>query len=176
MVLTASCLPQSLKVMITKKTLTPEKALYRAATLCSKCEQAEHDIRIKLKSWGISADESDTIIQRLIDEKYIDEERFALAFTRDKSRFDGWGRVKITYQLRLKHISQKAIDHAIAEIDEEAYTQSLRHILQAKMRTLKGKEPLQAKASLLRFALSRGFETDLIYRLLPEFIDYNDED
>ena len=161
--------------MITKKPLSPENALYRAAALCSKCEQAEYDIRTKLKSWGVSADDSDTIIQRLIDEKYIDEERFALAFTRDKFRFGGWGRIKITYQLRLKHISQHAIDNAIADIDEDAYVQSLEHILHSKMRTLKGKEPLQAKASLLRFATSRGFEPALIYRLLPKFVDCDDE-
>lgn len=161
--------------MISKKPLSPENALYRAAALCSKCEQAEHDIRTKLKSWGISADDSDTIIQRLINEKYIDEERFALAFTRDKFRFDGWGRIKIAYHLQMKHISQHVIDNVITDIDEDSYVQSLEHILRAKMHVLKGKEPLQARASLIRFAISRGFESSLIYRLLPKFTDCDDE-
>lgn len=156
--------------------MSKENALYRVAALCSKCEQAEHDIRTKLKSWGISSYDIDTIIQRLIDEKYIDEERFAIAFTRDKFRFNGWGRLKIAYHLRLKHISQQAVDNAIADIEEEAYIQSLELILSSKLRTLKNKEPLQVKASLLRFASSRGFEPALICRLIPKFIDYHDED
>lgn len=174
--MTALFLHQNHIKMITKKTLSTENALYRAAALCSKCEQAEHDIRIKLKSWGISPYDTDKIIQRLIDEKYIDEERYALAFTRDKFRFNGWGRIKIAYNLRLKHISQQAIDNAIAEIEEEDYIQSLEHILLSKLSTLKNKEPLQLKASLLRFASSRGFEPALICRLIPEFIDYHNED
>lgn len=161
--------------MITKKAISPENALSRAAALCSRCEQAEYDIRAKLKTWGITPGDADRIIQRLIDERYIDEQRFALAFTRDKFRFDGWGRKKIAYQLRLKQISPDVIDTALAEIDNDTYIESLEHILHAKMRTLKGKEPLQAKASLLRFASSRGFEPELIFRVLPKFINCDDE-
>lgn len=161
--------------MTAKKPISPENALSRASALCSRCEQAEGDIRNKLKTWGISQHDSDNIINRLFEEKYLDEQRFATAFTRDKFQFDGWGRIKIAYQLKCKLISSEAIENAIAEIDEDEYIQSLKRILSVKMRTLKGKEPLQVKASLLRFALSRGFEPNLIYRMLPEFINCDDE-
>ena len=85
--------------MITRKTLSPENALVRMAALCSKCEQTEYDIRLKLKSWGISQNDIDTIINRLLQEKFIDEQRYATAFTRDKFHFAGWGKIKITFQI-----------------------------------------------------------------------------
>ena len=161
--------------MPTKKPLSPENALSRAAMLCSRCEQAEYDIRNKLKSWGIADPDIETIINRLINEKYLNEERYALAFTRDKFRFEGWGRIKIAYHLKCKHFSQDVIDIALSEIDEGEYIRSLEHILQVKMRSLRGKEPIQAKASLLRFASSRGFEPNLIYQALSKLINCDDD-
>lgn len=161
--------------MNAKRPISPQNALARAAALCSKCEQAESDIRKKLHDWGINREDADTIIDTLIGEHYLDEQRFAIAYTRDKFRFDGWGRVKIAYQLRLKQVSQSIIDTAFAEIDDDEYEQSLRKLLSSKLRSLKGKEPIQIKASLLRFASSRGFEPGLIYRLLPEFTDCDED-
>lgn len=161
--------------MKTKHPISPQNALTRAAALCSKCEQAESDIRKKLHDWGISPDDADTIIDTLTAERYLDEQRFATAYTRDKFRFDGWGRVKIAYNLRMKQIGSQVIDNALAEIDDEDYEQSLRRLLASKLRTLRGKEPIQIKASLLRFAASRGFEQGLIYRLLPEYTDCDED-
>lgn len=158
-----------------KQPLSPEKALYRAAALCSKCEQAESDIRAKLKTWGVSSSDCDSIIQSLLNENYINNERFARAFARDKFRFEGWGRIKIAYQLKLKQIPASTIEEAIAGIDEDEYMQSLEHILEVKARALKGKNDLQAKASLFRFAASRGFEPNLIYRLLPKYVSCNED-
>ena len=166
---------QNPKIMPIKKPISPENALSRAAMLCSRCEQAEYDIRNKLKSWGITDSDIENIINRLISENYLNEERFAIAFTRDKFRFEGWGRIKIAYHLKCKHVTQHVIDAALSEIDKNEYIQSLEHILQVKMRSLKGKEPILAKASLLRFASSRGFEPNLIYRVLPKFVNCDDE-
>lgn len=161
--------------MPSKKPLSPENALARAAMLCSRCEQAEFDIRNKLKTWGISSGDIETIIDRLTREKYLDEERYAIAFTRDKFRFERWGRIKIAYHLKCKLISQHIIDKALSEIHETLYTQSLEHLLSQKARSLKGKEPIQIKASLLRFASSKGFEPELIYRLLPKFVNCEED-
>ena len=161
--------------MKTKKPLTVENALARAAALCSRCEQAESDIRHKLSSWGINPSDADAIIDRLTDNRFLDEQRFASAFTRDKFRFEGWGRIKIAYQLRMKHISSESIDNALELIDEDEYIDTLKRILNSKMRSLASKEPLQAKASLVRFASSRGFEPNLIYKHLPQFPDCDDD-
>lgn len=175
MVSTALSLPSKMKIMNAKRPISPENAFARAAALCSKCEQAESDIRKKLKDWGIASHDAEYIIERLTDEKYLDEQRFATAFTRDKFRFDKWGRTKITYSLKLKQISPQAIEQALDEIDEDDYLITLQHILSTKAKTLKGKEPLQMKASLLRFAASRGFEPSLIYPLLPEYADCDED-
>lgn len=158
-----------------KQPITPENALSRAAALCSRCEQAEWDIRKKLKDWSIPQDKADAIIDRLIDEKYLDEQRYATAFARDKFRFDGWGRIKIAFTLKNKHISASAIENALATIDEDDYLQSLKNALSAKLRTIKGKDNIHTKAALVRFAASRGYEPNLIYSVLPQIIHCDEE-
>lgn len=154
--------------MNNKKKLSPENALSRAAMLCSRCEQAEFDIRNKLKTWGVDKFHTEEIINRLIDEKYLDNQRYAKAFARDKFRFDGWGMMKIAFNLRRKDFPQHVIDLALDEIDTEEYEQMLYRILNQKLHSLKGKEPLLIKAGLVRFAASRGFEPDLIYRMISK--------
>ena len=158
-----------------KKPLSPENALARVAALCSRCEQAESDIRRKLLSWGLSVADADAIIDRLINDRFLDSLRYASAFVRDKFRFEGWGRIKIAYQLKMKSIPPHIISEALSLIDEDEYIASLTRILQVKKRSLASKEPLQAKASLLRFAASRGFEPELIYKHLPSFSSLDDE-
>ena len=161
--------------MTPKKPLTPENALARAAALCSRSEHAEYDIRRKLNEWGITFASANDIIYRLISEKYIDEQRYATAFVRDKYRFDGWGRMKIVFALKSKHISDDAIENALTEIDEEEYAQALEKALRSKLRSLSGKSDLQKKASLVRFAASRGYEASLTYRIMPQIIECDED-
>lgn len=149
--------------------ITPEQALARLAALCSRGEQAESDIRNKLQRWGIDPAEADRIIQRLKDNNFLNEERYAHAFVRDKARFNGWGRVKIAHALRQKQVSSSVILQALdEELDAESSRNTLMHLLQGKARTLTGHEPRLARAALLRFAASRGFEADLCYRCVDE--------
>ncbi len=146
-----------------KKPITPENAYLRLATLCARSEQAEGDLRKKLHDWGIAESDSNNIIARLKQERYLDNERYARAYCRDKLRFNGWGRIKIAFMLRSKGIEQEYIDAALAEIDEEQYAAILDNALEAKAKTLTGREPKQFTASLLRFASSRGFEPSVIF-------------
>lgn len=149
--------------------ITPEQALTRLAALCSRGEQAESDLRNKLQQWGIATVEVERIIQRLKDNNFLNEERYAHAFVRDKARFNGWGRVKIAHALRQKQVSSSVIQQALdEELDAESSRSTLLHLLQGKARTLTGREPRQARAALLRFAASRGFEADLCYRCVDE--------
>lgn len=148
---------------------TPAQALSALAALCSRGEQAESDLREKLRKWEIVPAEAERIIQRLKDENFLSEERYARAFVRDKFRFNGWGRIKIAHALRQKRVDSQWIDRAIdEEIDAEAYHDALVHLMQGKLRTLSTREPRAARAALLRFAASRGFESDLCYRCLDE--------
>ncbi len=121
------------------------------------------DLRRKLHDWGASPGDADAIIARLKRERYLDNERYARAYCRDKLRFNGWGRIKIAFMLRGKGVEQEYIDAALAEIDEEQYVAILDDALAAKAKTLSGKPDEQLRASLLRFASSRGFEPRLIF-------------
>ena len=145
------------------KPITPDNAFLRLATLCARSEQAEGDLRKKLHDWGLSPSDADAVIARLKQERYLDNERYARAYCRDKLRFNGWGRIKIAFMLRSKGVEQEYIDAAIAEIDEEQYAAILDDALAAKAKTLGGKSDEQVRASLLRFASSRGFEPNIIF-------------
>lgn len=159
-----------------RKPITPDNAYLRLATLCARCEQAEGDLRKKLREWGIASSDTDAIITRLKQERYLDNERYARAYCRDKLRFNGWGRIKIAFMLKGKGIEQEFIDAALAQIDEEQYVNILNEALEAKARSLKDKEPQQARASLLRFAASRGFESNLIFPAVSRLTPYNNDD
>jgi regulatory protein len=146
-----------------------KQALSRAMALCSQKEYNESEIRGKLKFWGVEHDDIDDIIGELIREKFIDDLRFAIAFARDKTRLNHWGRVKIRYMLSMERIRHTVIDQALAEIDEEAYHETLRELLEKKSRELKGESnPYTKKQKLVKFAQGRGFEVDLVLSVLKE--------
>ena len=133
----------------------------RAAALCARSEQAPGDIREKLVKWGLSPGEAGQVLARLIEQGYIDERRYARAFVNDRFRFNGWGRIKIAHQLRLKGISSDLIDEAMTVIDEEQYRERLLELLRAKWRDVSNREPRAAWAAMMRFAASRGFEAGI---------------
>lgn len=161
---------------MSRKPITPDNAFLRLATLCARSEQAEGDLRKKLHDWAIAPCDIDAIIHRLKQERYLDNERYARAYCRDKLRFNGWGRIKIAFMLKGKGIEQEIIDNAIAEIDEEQYLTILNDTLATKAKALGDKTPEQARAALLRFAASRGFESSLFFPAVSQLITQADED
>ncbi len=152
------------------KILTPPEALHRAAALCSSAEHCTADIREKLARWGVTEADSRTIIDRLVQERFIDEQRYAVAFVKDKFRFSGWGRIKMRYALQQKHIDGSDIGHALATFDEEQYNDRLLELLQAKSRSIRDDDPEARRAKLFRFATSRGFESALIFNALKQVV------
>ncbi len=149
-----------------KKELSPEEALYRAAALCSTAEKCKSEIEEKLSRWGISATETRRIVERLEQEKYIDESRYCRSFVNDKIRFDHWGRMKIIAALRQKRIENEHIQAALSQIDEDSYRALLQELLTKKQRSLGDEESPANRAKLVRFAVSRGFEPGLVFTLL----------
>lgn len=143
-------------------------AYQNAAALCSRGEKCSSEILDKLKIWGLSEDESAPVIEKLVNEKYIDEERFACAYIKDKFRFNNWGRQKIAYLLRAKNISEEIIQTAFEEIDDSQYSDKLKTILEDKARSVKAKDAFEKRNKLMRFALGRGFESGEIYKALKE--------
>lgn len=149
-------------------TIQENKALEKARLICSQREQCSHDILKKLKQWGISDETSGRIISVLEKEKFIDHERYCQSFVGDKLRINKWGKKKIEYALRLKNIPPDQIESALEKIDKEEYIDILSNELRKKRKGLKAKNQFDLKGKLFRFAQSKGFENDLIYRTIEE--------
>jgi len=140
----------------------------KAAFLCSRSEKCTSEILDKLKLWGLSSDDSELVIEKLKVEKYLDDERFARAYVKDKFRFNHWGKQKIAHMLRSKNISSDILELAFEEIEEEGYSEELRKLLTDKLRSTKGKDKFDLRNKLMRFAMGRGFESSQIYAILKE--------
>ena len=150
------------------RVLNFEQGLQRAAGLCCQSEHCVADITEKLLRWGVSREDSDRIIDRLIDEKYIDESRYALAYVRDKVRFSHWGRVKIKSMLRMLRVSEQDISNAFDSFDEDEYLGVLEGVIESKRNTLPEAESYASRVKLIRFALQRGFEMHEIAKFISE--------
>lgn len=151
--------------------MDPQKVADRMRGLCSRREYCRQDIMKKvLAALGGDADEAGRIMDRLVEEKYIDDLRYASAFARDKSSIAGWGATKIRYMLAAKGIDRETIAAALQEVDEGKASDRLEKLLSAKVRSLK--DDPQCRMKLLRFALGRGYQYDeaaeVIGRLLNE--------
>lgn len=154
-----------------EKIMDPQKVADRMRGLCSRREYCRQDIMKKvLAALGGDADEAGRIMDRLVEEKYIDDMRYASAFARDKSSIAGWGATKIRYMLAAKGIDRETIAAALQEVDEGKASDRLEKLLSAKVRSLK--DDPQCRMKLLRFALGRGYQYDeaaeVIGRLLNE--------
>jgi regulatory protein len=147
---------------------TYEKALQRAAGLCSRQEQCTSHIREKLRSWNVTEEDEGKIILKLTEEKFLDDARYAGFYVKDKFKLNRWGRIRITHMLRQKRIEEEFIGNALLQIDEEEWFQTCLELVQSKFSKLKEEDPFKRKGKLLRFAASRGFEPALIYRALEE--------
>jgi regulatory protein len=143
-------------------------ALSKAMTLCAGREMCYSDIRQKIISWGIRDESIDKILNLLTESKFIDEERYAVAFSKDKFRYNKWGRLKIGSGLRMKKIPDEIIRKALDSINETEYIELLRILIEKQRRSVKAKNEYELKGKLLRYGLSKGFESHLLYNLLNE--------
>lgn len=137
------------------------RCLSRLQKLCSKAEYCEADIyRKALKDLEGDADAARKVLEALISEKYVDNARYASAFAREKAAIQGWGPVKIRFQLKAKGVEEGTIRAALEEIDRGKQADKLNKLLQAKARSLAG-DP-QFRLKLLRFGLTRGYDYDAV--------------
>lgn len=150
----------------TPKVIAPEKALIRCEELCARAERCEHELREKMRAWRIDPRDIEAIINSLTTRRFLDDSRFARAFVRDKYRFARWGRRRIAMALRQKRIDSDVIDEALEEINQDEYTAVLRSLLKAKAAHMERPLSYEDRMKLLRFAVARGFETQLVSSLL----------
>ena len=119
-----------------------------------------------MNTWKVSSDDAEQIINLLVKEKFLDEQRYATFYVRDKFRFNGWGKIKLTVMLGQKKIPKPIIEEALNQIDPELYKQTCERLISAKAATLKESNQFKRKGKLFRYAAQRGFESDLIHQIL----------
>jgi regulatory protein len=145
-----------------KKTLTTEQALQKLRHYCGYQERCHSEVREKLYSLGVFKKEHDAIIATLIEDGYLNEERFAIAFAGGKFRVKQWGRVKIKYELKQKQVSEYSIKKALQQIREDEYYEVLKKLADEKYASLRDEQYLVRKKKTIDYLLQRGFEMELV--------------
>lgn len=140
--------------------------LSKGSAYCSKSEKCISETKTYLLKFSDNESLIEEVIKILVSENYIDEQRYANAFSNDKFKFSGWGKVKISYMLKQKNISSEKIANSLDFIDDDKYFESVKTLLSKKAKTLKNKDSEQLKISLIRFATGRGFAYDIVYKAI----------
>ena len=154
-----------------KKDMTEQEAYLQLAALCAQAEHCQQEMRDKMRRWELDETVQNRIIDRLIKERYVDDERYARAFVKDKIRYNKWGRRKVQQGLWQKRIDADIQQRVLDEIDEKEYLDILRPLLRQKRKSIRAASDYELNQKLARFALSRGFTFDLIRQCL----DVDDE-
>lgn len=149
-----------------KHSYTEQEAYQKLSALCAMSEQCCYDVMKKMKRWEVAEEVAERIVAKLVKEKFIDEERFARAFVRDKFRYNHWGRVRIEQELKMRKIAAKHIEAGLEELKEEDNMDVLRQLLEKKRPSVKGKNEYEIKGKLIRFALGKGFAMDDIMKVV----------
>ena len=145
---------------------TPEQALIKIRDWCAYQERCQQETRDKLYDYGLKTDDVENIIAQLVNENFVNEERFAIAFAGGKFRIKKWGKVKIKQELKAKRVSDYCIKKGLAVIDNTDYINTLKKVLALKAKSITEKNFLKKKQKLVRYALSKGYEQDLIFDIL----------
>ena len=160
------------------KEMSEQEVLLRLTSLCSTAEHCSHEMLEKMRRWEIDEDTQARIMEYLVKEKYIDDERYARFFAKDKIRYNKWGRRKVEQAMWQKHIDTDIQQRVLDEIDDDEYLLILRPLLKSKRRTVKAANNYEMNMKLIRFAMGRGFTMDIIRQCLDndEFDEISDED
>lgn len=154
--------------MRTIKVVTPEMALDRLERMCVKAEHCTWEMRSKMRQWRIDDSDAEKIIESLVGRRFVDDARFARSFVHDKFSFSGWGRRRILLELRQRRIPADAIAEAMECIDPADYEALALRQIRRKVATLPQPLDYDSRVKVFRFAVSRGFEPDLVSQLLSK--------
>lgn len=153
----------------TKKITDPKVALTKAESWCAYQERCQQEVRDKLYSWGLWPDAIENIIAELISRDFVNEERFAVAYAGGKFRIKKWGKQKIKMELKKRRIPDSIIQKAMKEIGADDYEEALENTLEKKWRTEKEKDPWKKKMKVMRYMMSKGFETDAVKTAITKY-------
>jgi len=146
-------------------------AIERIKNYCALQDRCQWDVLEKMREWGLQQATKDHILEILINDKYVDEERYAESFCRGKFRIKNWGKRKITNELKRKQISIICINIGLQEIDDNDYNQVLEKLFHKKNAILKDKNHFIRKTKIANFLIQRGFESNLVWDKIRELSD-----
>lgn len=153
------------------KITEPHLALVKLQSWCAYQERSQQEVRDKLYELGMWPEAVENIIAKLIEDNFLNEERFAMAFARGKFNIKKWGRIKIKMELKQKRVSDYCLKKALQQIDETEYMATLKKLIEAKRKLTKEKSPVKLKYKLMSYAISKGYEKDLVFDVLGDLDD-----
>ena len=153
------------------KEVSEQGAYLQLAALCARAEHCQHELIEKMRRWELSDEAQARVMQRLISERYVDDERYARAFVRDKITYNHWGRRKVEQGLWMKGIDDDIRQRVLGEIADEEYLAVLRPLLKQKRRSTKATSDYELNQKLVKFALGRGFTYDIIRQCIDGDVD-----
>jgi regulatory protein len=146
--------------------LTEQQVFQKLSALCARAEHCQHDMLEKMRQWDVDEETQARVMGRLVKERYVDDQRYAEAFVRDKVRYNQWGRRKVEQALWLKHIDDEVARLALDAIDDDEYVDILKPLLAQKRRSVKARNDYELNMKLMKWALGRGFTMDIIRQCL----------
>ena len=150
---------------------TENEAYLTLAALCAQAEHCQYEMLEKMRRWELPEDAQARVMAKLVKERYVDDERYAQAFVKDKIRYNKWGRRKVEQALWQKRIDEDIRKRVLDEVDDDEYLIILRPLLKQKRKTIKAQNDYELNQKLMRFAVGRGFTFDII----RQCIDVDDE-
>ena len=153
-----------------------KEAYLTLAALCAQAEHCQWEMLEKMRRWEVPEEAQARVMQRLVSERYVDDERYAQAFVKDKIRYNKWGRRKVDQALWQKHIDEDIRKHVLDEVDDDEYLSVLRPLLKQKRRSTKANSDYELNQKLMRFALGRGFTFDIIRQCIDVEEEPEDDD
>lgn len=151
-----------------RKSADVADAYQRITKYCAYQERSHHEVRDKLEDLGLSTEDADAILARLITDGFVNEERFAKAFAGGKFRIKKWGRIRIEHTLQAHHISSRCISIGLREIDEDDYLRALAHIITTKSKTVKREDAYQKWDAVSKHAIGKGYEPELVWKIIRQ--------
>ena len=155
---------------------TEQEAYLTLAALCAQAEHCQWEMLEKMRRWEVPEEAQARVMQRLVSERYVDDERYAQAFVKDKIRYNKWGRRKVDQALWQKHIDEDIRKRVLDEVDDDEYLKVLRPLLKQKRKSTKANSDYELNQKLMRFALGRGFTFDIIRQCIDVEEELEDDD
>ncbi|MBK8562665.1 MAG: RecX family transcriptional regulator [Saprospiraceae bacterium] len=149
-----------------KKYISKAEALIKLQRYCAYQDRCHAEVRTKLIELGCYGQDLEDVMASLIEEKFLDEERFARSFARGKFRMKQWGRNRILQELKQRQISDYCIRKAMEEISEQDYLITLKEVLEKRASQIAEADDFARKGKLAHYAMSRGYEGELVWQIL----------